>query len=311
MSYVSRALDVPDLKPRDRLVLLKLAAYGDEYEKVCPSVDTIAEEIGMGIRTVHRALDALEASGLISRRRAKGYRSSQYLLFPDPADMAEKSATLTESSAALADNLLTTSSSSQESSCTSYKGDAPSGRSPQDGVITRGWPQRKRKDNSVGYPGFEDEEKNVPRRGETDDTSHLVGIGNLNVEKPRRPQPKPVQRWTATDFYGYLNGLATKAAPDLTNQVQAGWCKGDFNKWLKAGIDREALKLSIDWFFQDEGNLLGLGRGLTIWQRYRVFWIQNQGRVTEFIRNQQPHQVVKSSGDRALEEYMAKKAQRV
>lgn len=50
-----------------KLVLIALANFADDEDLAWPKVETLAELVSASPRTVHRALDALESQGLISR----------------------------------------------------------------------------------------------------------------------------------------------------------------------------------------------------------------------------------------------------
>lgn len=69
-----------DLKPPPKLALLALADYANHNLESWPALDTLAARTGMGRRTVIRALEHLEAAGLISRQpRDKGGRQTSNL----------------------------------------------------------------------------------------------------------------------------------------------------------------------------------------------------------------------------------------
>lgn len=81
-----------DLPPSEKIVLLALADQANDAGRNCwPSVPTIARRSSQGERTVRRALQSLEAKGLLSIHHRTG-TSSQYhihLSHPDtPANLA-------------------------------------------------------------------------------------------------------------------------------------------------------------------------------------------------------------------------------
>ena len=170
-------------------------------------------------------------------------------------------------------------------------------------IIAVGWPSQiearareakgqqttAQEEAQMPMPGFElDEEPRPRRRGEVDDTDHLARVGYLG----KRPEvqtkaPKPVKHWGATDFYAELNRRAKEAAPGFTDQIPRGWCLGTIARWLKEGTSPEAIMMTIDWFFIDKGNFRDLGSP-SIWQRYRAFHIQNQGRAKTDLGRRAP-----------------------
>ena len=69
--YISQAWKTPVSDYRAKLVLLKLADNASDEGIAWPHIDTIASETGLSRRTVFRALDRLEADGIIERNRGR------------------------------------------------------------------------------------------------------------------------------------------------------------------------------------------------------------------------------------------------
>lgn len=83
-----------DLPPGEKLVLLSLADQANDDGRQCwPSVETIAERSGQGIRTVRRALSSLEEKGHLTRKHREG-TSTQYHVHPCQNGTPAKSAPL-------------------------------------------------------------------------------------------------------------------------------------------------------------------------------------------------------------------------
>ena len=62
-------LEDPELSGVERMVYIAVASYATPDGKAWPSLASIAKRSGFSPRTVVRALDSLEAKGLISRSR--------------------------------------------------------------------------------------------------------------------------------------------------------------------------------------------------------------------------------------------------
>lgn len=60
---------MPGLSPNARLVYVALTLYAGRTGEAWPSPGTLAEQVGIHRATVYRALDELEAAGVINRRR--------------------------------------------------------------------------------------------------------------------------------------------------------------------------------------------------------------------------------------------------
>lgn len=90
---VAWAFRVPDLKTSEKITLVGLANFADEYGVCYPRQDTLCERCSLAVRTLRGALSELERRGLIGRlerRRADGSkRSDAYLLIgcPDRAEI--------------------------------------------------------------------------------------------------------------------------------------------------------------------------------------------------------------------------------
>ncbi len=112
------------------------------------------------------------------------------------------------------------------------------------------------------------------KRNQIDDFVSGNAVGKVEDE-PKKPTSRPVEQWKATDLYKHLKGWADIKAPSLREQVNRGWALGDFRKWLDAGTPAEVIKATIDDFVKDPRNMGGSGT-LTIWQKYRVYFINHQ-----------------------------------
>ncbi|MGY6695373.1 MAG: helix-turn-helix domain-containing protein [Roseinatronobacter sp.] len=81
---VGWAFTVSDLKTSEKIALVGLANFADEFGVCYPRQDTLCEMCSLAIRTLRGALSELEKRGLIARierRRADGSRRSDvYLL---------------------------------------------------------------------------------------------------------------------------------------------------------------------------------------------------------------------------------------
>jgi hypothetical protein len=157
-------------------------------------------------------------------------------------------------------------------------------RKPQNKPVLARTDTRSRKETTV-HPGQLEDDDQTPKTRRTrkaeavaylTDGDNLASTGKL-PEEPKLPTGAPVSQWKATDLYRHLNRLAREKAPTLREQVPSGWARGDFAKWLKEGTSPEVIKATIDDFFKDPRNYSSIGQGtLTIWQKYRVYFIHNQ-----------------------------------
>lgn len=112
------------------------------------------------------------------------------------------------------------------------------------------------------------------KRNQIDDFVSGNAVGKVEDE-PKKPTSRPVEQWKATDLYRHLKGWADIKAPNLREQINRGWALGDFAKWLDEGTPAEVIKATIDDFAKDPRNMGGSGT-LTIWQKYRVYFINHQ-----------------------------------
>ena len=94
--------------PSAKLVLLKLADHSDDRGRSYPSIGLIAEDTELDERTVRRALDHLEARGLI--RKTKRGRGHEYHLqtgkdeVPTPGNLSTTPGNLSQNSGQVARN---------------------------------------------------------------------------------------------------------------------------------------------------------------------------------------------------------------
>ena len=69
IQLIQLALAVEDLTPAAKAVLMVLANHANDKHEAWPSTSRICRQTGFADRTVHRAVNALEAAGYISRER--------------------------------------------------------------------------------------------------------------------------------------------------------------------------------------------------------------------------------------------------
>lgn len=150
------------LPPTQKIVLVCLADFSDDYGKCFPSVDTIAERTGLNSRSVRRAISDLEKHGLITRVFCTGKRTDYTInpcqnVTPDTVSpLTESTQPLTQSPIPLTESTLTpdrgvniTTINHHEPSLTTIKDIAPakavakrdgSGtRLPVDWVLPEAW----------------------------------------------------------------------------------------------------------------------------------------------------------------------------
>ena len=81
-------LPLVDLPPTERLTLVCLAFYHTDKTGECfPSMQTLADDVGVCRRRMHQAIKELEAWGLIKKARggtAARNASNRYTLFGNP-----------------------------------------------------------------------------------------------------------------------------------------------------------------------------------------------------------------------------------
>ncbi|MBW7057523.1 helix-turn-helix domain-containing protein [Paracoccus bogoriensis] len=80
---ITWALDYPVHSVTEKVILLVLANYANEYGVSWPSQKTLADQTALGERTVRRVLAAMDARGVIrriARRRGNGSRQSDMIL---------------------------------------------------------------------------------------------------------------------------------------------------------------------------------------------------------------------------------------
>lgn len=84
------------LPPTQKLVLVSLSEFADDYGRCFPSVDTIAERTGLNARSVRRAVSELERLGILSRSFCTGKRTD-YIINPCHSVTPDRESPLTES----------------------------------------------------------------------------------------------------------------------------------------------------------------------------------------------------------------------
>lgn len=72
------ARDLPGLRAAEKLVLIIIGSYADPQNQCFMSQETIANEAGLTVRTVHTMMKKFEAKGLLKRkpRYSRGSRST-------------------------------------------------------------------------------------------------------------------------------------------------------------------------------------------------------------------------------------------
>lgn len=85
MSAAFEAGDELELPAIDRLLLLRLGDWADDYGYCFPGVADLVAKVGVDERTIRRHLSALEGAGLVDRRIPGGgrTRSTLYRILPD------------------------------------------------------------------------------------------------------------------------------------------------------------------------------------------------------------------------------------
>lgn len=76
------AIDLPDLAPNEKLLLIVLGNYADQAWECWPAIKRMAADTGMGTRTITTTLGKLEERGLIHRSerwRKDGSRASNLI----------------------------------------------------------------------------------------------------------------------------------------------------------------------------------------------------------------------------------------
>lgn len=152
-------------------------------------------------------------------------------------------------------------------------------------------------EHAVAMPGFENRTDQRPsRRHQIDDRSHLQVVGKLpdGLSDPgeRRIRPKKGQKryhtldpskWNTHDLMSYFVDQTRKKNPMLVAGINRGWASKDFSNWLKDTTPPEAIKTTIDNFFADDSNFLQ--GDYTVWQRYRIHFVQTQQDVISSLGN--------------------------
>lgn len=84
MSAAFEAGDRLDLPAIDRLLLLRLGDWADDFGYCWPGTEDLSAKVGVDIRTIRRHLTALESAGLLLRVYGKGgrHRSNLYRILP-------------------------------------------------------------------------------------------------------------------------------------------------------------------------------------------------------------------------------------
>ena len=85
MSAAFEIGDRLDLPAIDRLLLLRLGDWSDDYGYSWPGLDDLVAKVGVDKRTIRRHLSALEEAGLLIRIFGKGgrHRSNLYRILPE------------------------------------------------------------------------------------------------------------------------------------------------------------------------------------------------------------------------------------
>ena len=299
-THVNWAFSVTGLTSTEQILLLRLAHYADMFEVCRPSTARLADESSLSRATVFRTLSALEGKGLLSRE--EGSKTTIYVLSKPSKKSRGETGGLTMRHESISTTSSTRSTTNLYLSPSGRVQPRPAGAPPKEvdysQVVKKGWDEamkrisesrrrkpaksrpakpksvKPRKGTNVSTPGFEKKPAPKRRRGEVDDTSHLASVGRIAKRQPVAKKQKPIENWLATDFTRYLTRLARQKAPTLTDQVQQGWARGDFARWLREGASPEAIKDCIDRFIGDPANTRP--HRLTIWQRFRVYYIANQ-----------------------------------
>ena len=97
MSYVLQdaSLKIPGIKYAEKIVLIAIASHADADGKCWPSVGTLAELAGMGVRTANRHIASLIKKGYIRRiyrtgRSAVTWLTDRVMCFLTPANQADR-----------------------------------------------------------------------------------------------------------------------------------------------------------------------------------------------------------------------------
>ena len=97
MSYVLQdaSLKIPGIKYAEKIVLIAIASHADADGKCWPSVGTLAELAGMGVRTANRYIASLIKKGYIRRiyrtgRSAVTWLTDRVMCFLTPANQADR-----------------------------------------------------------------------------------------------------------------------------------------------------------------------------------------------------------------------------
>jgi hypothetical protein len=84
VEYVARAIEEHKVTGNDRLILIALADHADADGYCYPKQATLADRLGIGLRTVVRSVQRLEELGLIQVTKREDVRSGNaYLLYPE------------------------------------------------------------------------------------------------------------------------------------------------------------------------------------------------------------------------------------
>lgn len=83
--HIFEAFEVETERPSEKLVFLALCYFkGPSNQIPCPAIHEIAEVTGLCLTTVRKALDGLQAQGLIWKRDIPGHTSQYALVFDWP-----------------------------------------------------------------------------------------------------------------------------------------------------------------------------------------------------------------------------------
>lgn len=330
-TYISWAVETPLLPLSERAVLLLLAYYADQMKVCRPSINRLAEESGASRATVFRALNALEERGLIKREEGakttiyilqRGSHGETGGLTVRPEVAITTTSTYGTDNYYLHPSGEGRSRPKKKSSSSDTKA-AGRGTKPP---VRKGWgaarevlasrrqakprrpikhtpkpraevqPNEGREEVLVvsTFGMLDDEPPQKPQRKKSrpqvESADHLAAVGKLVDDRPKKPKVKPIENWMGTDFERYLSRKARVKAPRLRDQTQVGWARADFARWLREGTPPAAIKDLLDRFLDDDSNFLA--GHLTVWQRFRKYFIAHQQEALSRLEIEAHHEQV-------------------
>lgn len=233
-----RAMRVTGLSAIEKCLLIHLAWYGDRYDTIRPSVQTLANEVGVTPKTIIRALATLEQGHHIAVTRSTGKVTNRYELWPNV--VAES---LNSSS--------TTSSREVEvpSSVLPSEGPAPSGPAPWESITPTPVKRSKR-----------------VRPGQIDDTptpEEDSPVKRMKFKKPEEYRAADLARKWVIAVKG------TGRGGELTYGAADSMMRGLLSK----GAKPEDVYQSIDAWIEDPQTDSRLRTGqFTVWQDFNKFF---------------------------------------